>query len=252
MLHHSGLPIAVILGAGVGRRLAPLTDDRPKALVEVEGSTFLARALRAVEAAGFPRVVIVTGHRADMIDAVLAEGAWAMESRSVFNPSYATANNIVSFLTVEDQIRHGFCLLNSDIVFDASILQDVAAAGPGCWLAVDIDEPLGEEEMKVEVDEKGFVRRVSKGLAPEVSAGEYIGIARFDAAGAAAVVRHARQLVAAGQTDLYYEDAFDRAAAELDIAVVPVAGRAWTEVDDLTDYERAVDVARALDAPSSR
>jgi choline kinase len=251
-MHHSGLPIAVILGAGVGRRLAPLTDDRPKALVEVEGATFLARAMRAVEAAGFPRVVIVTGHRAEMIEAVVAQGAWTRDARCVYNPNYATANNIVSFLTVEDEIREGFCLLNSDIVFDASILQDVASAGPGCWLTVDGDEPLGAEEMKVQVDEDGFVRRVSKSLIPEVSAGEYIGIARFDAAGAAAVIRHARQLVAGGQTDLYYEDAFDRAASELAIGLVPVAGRAWTEVDDLTDYERAIDVARALDTSSSR
>ncbi|MDQ3492870.1 MAG: phosphocholine cytidylyltransferase family protein [Chloroflexota bacterium] len=251
-MDHSSLPIAVILAAGVGRRLAPFTDDRPKALVEVEGRTFLERALTAVEAAGFKRIAIVTGHCAEMIDAAVRDGGWQFDVRCVVNPSYATANNIVSFLTVEDEILDGFCLLNSDIVFDAAILRDVARAGAGCWLAVDTDEPLGDEEMKVQVDERGLVRRVSKRLAPEVSAGEYIGIARFDAAGAAAVVRHARHLVAHGQTDLYYEDAFDRAASELAIAMVPVRGRSWTEVDDLTDYQRAIHVARALDAPPGR
>jgi len=125
-------------------------------------------------------------------------------------------------------------------------------AGQGCWLAIDLDEPLGTEEMKVELDGQGLVRRISKGLPAATSAGEYIGIARFEAAGAAAVIHHARQLVADGQTHLYYEDAFDRAAAEVSIGTVSVKGRAWTEVDDLVDFERAVQVARALGARGGR
>ncbi len=250
-MERSSLPVAVILAAGVGRRLAPLTDDRPKALVEVEGITFLERALHAVATAGFDRVVIVAGHRAEMIESAVGDG-WPFDVRSVLNPRYATANNIVSFLAVEEDLRDGFCLLNSDIVFDASILRDVASADEGCWLAVDGDEPLGAEEMKVGVDGEGLVRRISKGLPVATSAGEYIGIARFDAAGAAAVIRHAHQLVADGQTDLYYEDAFDRAAAELSIGTISVQGRAWTEVDDLDDFKRAVQVARGLDAREGR
>lgn len=251
-MHQSSLPVAIILAAGVGRRLAPLTDDRPKALVEVGGRTFLERTLRAVEAAGSHRAVIVTGHRSEMIEAVVQDSGWAMDVRCVLNPAYATANNIVSFLAVEGEIRGGFFLLNSDIVFEASILRDVASAGAGCWLAVDFDEPLGAEEMKVQLDRAGLVRRISKALPPEASAGEYIGIARFDAAGASAVVMAARQLVNGGHTDLYYEDAFDRAAVRLAIGTVAVGRRAWTEVDDLVDYERAARVARALDATGGR
>ncbi|MBA3851481.1 MAG: phosphocholine cytidylyltransferase family protein [Chloroflexi bacterium] len=251
-MDESSLPVAIILAAGVGRRLAPLTDHCPKALVEVGGRTFLDRAMHAVAAAGFQHAVIVTGHRAEMIEAAVRDGDWAIDVRCVLNPSYATANNIVSFLAAEEAIGDGFCLLNSDIVFDASILRDVASAGAGCWLAVDVDEPLGAEEMKVQVDGDGLVRRISKALRLEASAGEYVGIARFDAAGAAVVVQQARRLVVGGHTDLYYEDAFDRAAGELAIRTVSVAGRAWTEVDDLVDFRRALQVARGLDASGGR
>lgn len=251
-MHDSRLPPVIILAAGVGRRLTPLTDDRPKALVQVGGRSFLERAMRAVEGARFERVIVVTGHRAEMVEAAVRDGGWKLDVRCLLNKSYATANNIVSFLAVEEEIRNGFCLLNSDIVFDPSIMLDVAAAGPGCWLTVDADEPLGDEEMKVQVDAGGFVRRISKDLPAATSAGEYIGIARFDAAGAAIAMRQAGQLVAAGHTNLYYEDAFDRTAAELSIGMVPVAGRSWTEVDDLADYGRAINVARALDGHVGR
>lgn len=253
MLYHPPLmretsrSVAVILAAGIGRRLAPLTDDRPKALVMVAGRTFLDRCLGAVAQAGFREVLIVTGHRAELIDAAVAEGDWPFRVHSVVNERYSVANNIVSFLTVADQLRGGFCLLNSDIVFDATILRDVARAPAGSWLAVDHDEPLGAEEMKVQMDGDGVIRRISKALPPEKSAGEYIGIARFDTSGAVAVIQAAETLVRSGHDHLYYEDAFDRAAPDLSIRAIPVAGRPWTEVDDLVDHDRALRVARVLD-----
>jgi L-glutamine-phosphate cytidylyltransferase len=153
------LPVAVVLAAGVGRRLAPLTDDRPKALVELGGRPLLGRALDALAATGFERVVVVTGHRADLVERFIAARANDGAVDPVFNDAYATANNVVSFLTAAPRLTAGFCLLNSDIVFDRSILADVAAAGDGCWLAVDDGETLGAEEMKVRLDRAGRIRR---------------------------------------------------------------------------------------------
>ena len=241
-------PVALILAAGQGLRLAPLTSDRPKALVEIRGRTLLERALEALHEAGFARAVVVTGYRADRIEELLASRDWGLSVETCFNPAYATANNIVSFLAAADLARGGFCLLNSDVVFDASIAGDLAGVDPGCWLVVDSDEPLGHEEMKVELDEHGALRRINKALAPDVCAGEYIGIARFDAPYAMTVVEAARELVEAGATHLYYEDAFGRAASRLTIRTLPTRGRAWTEIDDHTDHARAVEIAARLDA----
>jgi len=241
-------PVAVILAAGVGRRLAPLTDERPKALVQLAGITLLERCLRALAAAGFARAVVVTGHREALVREFVEAGTWGVEVACVFNERYETTNNIVSFLVAADEMAGGVCLLNSDTVFDPTILFDVAATGDGSWLVVDHDEPLGAEEMKVEVDGAGVVRRVSKLLDPARSAGEYIGIARFDAHGAAAVLGAARTLVNAGRTDVYYEDAIDHVLTELDVRTVATRLRPWTEIDDHRDYARAVEVARAIDA----
>ena len=241
-----GLPIAVILAAGAGRRLAPLTDDRPKPMVEIDGTPILGPMLEALRSAGFLDVAIITGHRAELIDAFLDAHQGDLRVRRVTNPDYAKTNTVGSFAVASEHLVDGFCLLNGDLVFDPSILVDVAAAGPGVHLVTDLDEPLGDEEMKVQLDADGFIQHVSKRLPTESGVGEFTGISRFDAAGAAFMIEAARRMVADGQGDKYYEDAFNLVAGSLRARVLPTAGRAWTEIDDLVDYERAVRVARSV------
>jgi L-glutamine-phosphate cytidylyltransferase len=244
-------PTAVILAAGLGRRLGEHTTALPKALIDLHGKTLLERSLTALAAAGFQRACIVTGHCAESIDEMIAARNFGLETVTRFNPDYATANNIVSFLTVADIVEQGCVLLNSDIVFDRSIAVDVASAGPGTWLVVDSDEPLGAEEMKVTLDGEGRVTRVNKVLDPAQSVGEYIGITRFDADGGRKCIDSARQLVAAGQRDLYYEHAIDAVAVELGARIIPTRRRLWTEIDDEADYQRGLREAGQLDAAAS-
>jgi choline kinase len=243
---------AIILAAGVGRRLAPLTARAPKALVLVGGSPLLGRQLRALKEAGFPRVVIVTGYRSELVEAFVNRREWGLAVTCKRNPRFRTTNNIVSLLTVREALEDGFCLLNSDIIFDHSILNDVARKDQGNWLVVDTDEPLGAEEMKVELDSHGVISRVSKGLSPAGSGGEYIGIAVFDPQGAATIIESARRLVAQHHTDLYYEDAIDAVTDQLLPRAIETRGRLWTEIDDVEDYARASVIAAKLDASPSR
>lgn len=238
--------MAVILAAGAGRRLAPLTDDRPKPMVEIDGEPILRRMLAALAAAGFSDVAIVTGHRADLIDAFVEAQAGPLVIRRLRNPEYATTNTVGSFAFAAEIMREGFCLLNGDLVFDPSILRDLAAAGPGAHLVIDLDEPLGAEEMKVRLDERGHIAQISKGLPSNLAVGEFTGISRFDAGAAAPMIEAAQRLVAEGRADAYYEDAFNLVAGSLRARMLPTGGRAWTEIDDLADYERAVGVVRAV------
>ena len=238
---------AVILAAGLGRRIAGRANGRPKSLLELDGRSLLDRELHALAAAGFEDVVVVTGHAAPAMRDAIAGTQAGVSVRECWNADYASANNIVSVLRVRDLVSEGFCLLNSDITFDPSILLDIAALDGGNALVIDGDEPLGEEEMKVALDGRRVLTRISKRLNPAESAGEYIGICRFDAAGAAALMDAAAALVDAGHTDRYYEDAMDRAAATLLMHPVWTRGRAWTEIDDEADFARALHVARRLD-----
>lgn len=240
-----GVP-AVILAAGVGRRLLAAAG-RPKALLELNGRTLLERALDALAQADFRRVVLVTGHHPEAIREYLRSRPTPMEIVERWNPEFATSNNIVSLLAAEDMLSRGFCLLNSDIIFPPSIVSDTASRATGNWMVVDGDEPLGSEEMKVMLDRAGHISRVNKNLDSAASVGEYIGILRLDAAGAETVFSTARRLVAEGGAGLYYEDAIDQCAADLEAQPIWTAGRAWTEIDDEADHQRARRIALVLD-----
>jgi L-glutamine-phosphate cytidylyltransferase len=243
---------AVILAAGLGKRISTLTNGGPKALLELGGRSLLARSVDALHRAGFHDVIVVTGHAAERIRPLIASPPLGTTMTERWNPEYATANNVVSFLAAGDDLADGFCLLNCDITFDPSILVDLVDRESGNWMVIDGDEPLGPEEMKVALDDNGVVARVSKSLEPAAAIGEYIGILRFDAAGATTLRAAARRLVSAGASHLYYEDAIDSAAADLAVRPVWTRNRAWTEIDDEVDYERALRVAAVLDAQTWR
>ena len=242
------VPGAVILAAGLGSRLGALAAHGPKAMIRIGGMSVLERAIRSLEAARVPKITIVTGHRHAVIDAFVARGTFAAEVRTVHNPAYATANNIVSFMVAARELRDGGILLNSDVIFDPSILRDVLCAGAGTWLVVDDTHPLDEEDMKVELNDRGRIVRISKRLDRDSAHGEYIGLALLDAAGARAALAAAQALVDDDGSALYYEDAFDQCAARVNFRPLSTRGAAWTEIDDAADYERAVKIAAGLAA----
>lgn len=235
----------------MGRRLGELTADRPKALIEIGGITLIERQLRALEAVGCRDAFVVSGHCADRLRLALSSRDGRIRIQEIYNPDYAAANNVVSLLAAREVVADGFCLLNSDIVFHGAILASLWTKRSGSWIVVDTDEPLSSEEMKVQLDDRGLVRRINKQLDAGASVGEYIGLARFDSAGARALIAAAERLVAAGESDCYYEDAIDREAATMEVRVVPTQLRAWTEIDDNVDLERAGRVALIVSATSS-
>lgn len=226
----------------------PLTADRPKALVEVGGQALLERLLNELGAAGVRDIRVVTGHFAERVAKHPSLNRPGQSVQVVHNQAFSRANNIVSFLVGTSGLDSGCILLNSDIIVDGSVIGELART-TGNVLAVDRDEPLGAEEMKVQLDTNGHLTRISKELIPGQSAGEFIGALRLDVRGLAEVRRAAERLVGSGGTNLYYEHAIDNCAPDLRAEILPMAGRAWTEIDDHVDLARAELVARGLDGP---
>jgi choline kinase len=234
---------AVILAAGVGSRLAPLTDDRPKPLVPVAGKPLLLRTLDRLAAVGIDGrdAIVVAGYREDVLRGALA--AAGRSATVVSNPRHADWNNFWSLYAAREAVAgDSFLMIDGDVLFDAAVLPRMLAAPGPAAMSIDVRPDLDAETMKVVADGAGGrIRAISKKLDPRTALGEYVGLTRIDAPFAAAVFTELRALADEGLTDCYYEDAYQRLAqrGEGPFIAVDVADCTTIEIDDLADLRRA-------------
>ena len=116
---------ALLLAAGTGSRLRPLTLDAPKCLTEVGGTPILGRLVDNLRSQGISRLVVVTGYLDHCIREFLQEYSPDMHVEYIFNPAYQTTNNIYSLWLARQAIQEHFVLIESDLVFHASMLNDM-------------------------------------------------------------------------------------------------------------------------------
>ena len=239
--------IGLVLAAGAGRRLQPLTDDLPKTLLAVDGErTILDIALANLKRAGLDQVAVVTGFAAHRIDERKQEleEAHGVTLELVFNEKAEEWNNAYSLWVAREHLREGAILVNGDTVHPASVEQTVLdARGPGIVLAADTEKALGEEEMKLHVTEDGFMDRINKKLDPATARGEYIGVTLIEA-DAAEPLADALRATWERDPGLYYEDGYQEFADRGGrIGIAPIGRVDWVEVDDHQDLTRAREVA---------
>jgi len=230
---------AVILVAGIGSRLRPITDDRPKALVEIGDETILGRAVRLLASYGVRRIVLATGYREDAVREALRNAPVDVEYCK--NPDFDSTQNSVSLALCRAAIgSDAFFKLDGDVVFQRQVLERLDATDTELSVAVDAGRMLDAEAMKVSVS-GSRISTFGKGISLAESAGESIGIERLAAPAARKIFAALQQPIDGGETGLYYEDVYARliAAGQLQAEAVAVADLAWTEVDDFSDLERA-------------
>jgi choline kinase len=237
---------AVILVAGVGSRLRPITDTRPKALAPVGDETILGRAVRLLLDFGISRLILATGYREDAVRAALA--GLACEVVLCPNPRFDTTQNSVSLALCRDAVGgRSFFKLDGDVVFEPEVLTRIAAPHAELSTGVDSSRKLDAEAMKVVVDGQK-IRAFGKHVPLTHSHGESIGIERVSSSASARLFDELDERVARGITNLYYEDVYSQMIERgtLDAEVADVSGLRWTEVDTFEDLE----AARRLFGPS--
>ena len=214
----------------MAKRLRPLTDEKPKCLLEVGGKTLLQRTVDAMISAGVTEFVVVTGYRAEMIREFLTVNYQLSIINYIDNVDFEHNNNIFS-LWLAMQKLHGqeVLLMDSDILCDPEAVRRVARkTNPA--LAMQQHE-LGEEEMKIVVDEAGRITEISKTCSPADAIGESVGIEKMTPAYTEAIYQELRKMILdEGQIDIFYERAFER--------LIP-QGHTFEVVDttDLFSYE---------------
>ena len=229
---------AIILSAGKGSRLLPLTADRPKCLIDLSGRSLLEWQLDTLEGAGVREVVVVTGFRDDLVDAVAARRTGV---RSLFNPFYHVADNLGSVWMARSELAGETLLLNGDTLVSQRLLARVLEAGAGpIAVAVDEKESYDADDMKVLRDGDRLLR-IGKALEPGQYNAESIGLLAFRGAGAATFAAQVDKMMRwPDGTRRWYLRAIDQLAQDgAEIRAVPITGEEWQEVDFPEDVEKA-------------
>ena len=214
----------------MAKRLRPLTDEKPKCLLEVGGKTLLQRTVDAMISAGIKEFVVVTGYRENMIREFLTARYPQYTINFIDNPDYEHNNNIFSLWLAMEKL-HGteVLLMDSDILCDPEAVRRVARKTVPA-LAMQQHE-LGEEEMKIVVDAEGRITEISKTCSPKDAIGESVGIEKMTEEYTEAIYQELRKMILdEGLIDIFYERAFER--------LIP-QGHTFEVVDttDLFSYE---------------
>jgi len=232
----------------MGTRLAPLTDNLPKCLVPVDGVPLVDRMIDHLAAAGIDEVIVVTGFLTDVLEAHLraSDRPLAKAAKVVFNDRYHDWGNFYSLLVARDAIAgDSFIKLDADVLLDAGILPALLAADGPAVLTIDKRDDLGEEEMKARVNDAGRIVELNKGMDPTTAIGESIGVERIDAEIASDVFDALQEMIEAGETDDYYERAYQRMMDRgVDFGHADITAANWYEIDNHEDLERAHEIAR--------
>lgn len=232
---------AIILAAGIASRLRPLTDNTPKCLLKIGERSLLQRTFDALIGNGIEEFIVVTGYLHEQIENFLNENYAGVDIKFIHNDVYDSTNNIYSlWLTRKEADGEDVLLLDSDILFSPEIVARLLASPHKDILALN-NHPLGEEEIKVIVDERGLVKEISKVCSIPDAIGESIGIERMSSQYTTALFKELQVMIEEEKADnVFYEKAFERLIPLGNtFAVMDVTDLFSVELDTVEDFLQA-------------
>jgi len=232
---------AIILSAGRGGRLLPLTERLPKCLLDLGGRSLLAWQLKALAEAGLREAVVVTGFGSEHVDLEINRNAPpGMRVRALYNPFFQVADNLASCWIARTELCGPCLILNGDTLFEPEIARRLLAASPApITVTIDRKAAYDEDDMKV-VANGNRLTAIGKKLTTGDVNGESIGFLRFDVAGSEQFVAEVERSmrVPAGLRRWYLSAINDLAGAGVDVRVASIEGLQWGEIDYPADLAR--------------
>ncbi|NQY80112.1 MAG: phosphocholine cytidylyltransferase family protein [Candidatus Caenarcaniphilales bacterium] len=254
---------AIILAAGMSSRISSLTKGLPKTCLKINKiDSLLSRMLKQLAKAGFNEAKVVIGHAAeDMKNQLkdLQKNFSDLKINYIYNEDFNSKDNIYSVYLVKDYLADNTFIFNSDIVFEDRILDfavNSAKNSDSSFLVIDDHKKLIDEDMKVTLNQSGFINRVSKSLENDTANGEYIGIMRIASKDKDTYAAKLSELIEANDVKRHYEYALDQVISSLrsplKLKLVSTQGLEWTEIDTEEDLDYAKSLECINDKTSLR
>jgi len=238
------MSLAVILAAGQGIRLRPLTDSVPKALIRIDDRPLIRYSLANLSRQGIHEALVVVGYKGELIREELGEACEGISITYVDNPNYSTSGSMCSLRAAEPHIRGGILLLESDLFYEQRAIE-IAEESPYADLILVAKVRGSGDEVYIDADKRGRLIGLGKELARRKGAvGELVGISKLS-------YRFLKRMSTQSQIDISidpkisYEEVIATTARHYSHSVycVFVKGLRWTEVDTAHDLDVAVRLA---------
>ena len=232
---------ALLLAAGTGSRLSPLTDMIPKCLVQINGISILGRLVDSLKSYGFKRLVVVVGHQEECIRDFLNTRAGGMEITYILNPLYKTTNNIYSLWLARNIIDEPFLLLESDIVFRKSLLKNMLR--PDRIAIAKLQPWMSGTTVTMDRHQEINAFCISGSDCVSLNAGQHktVNIYSLSIISWKLIKERLEQHISNNKVDGYYETVFSDLVAEgsLHFTSVLFGINQWYEIDTLDDLHNA-------------
>lgn len=233
---------AVILSAGVGSRIRPLTDNCPKTLLTVGGIRIIERMLKNIQACGIDEIVIVIGYLHGQIEIFVRDTFPELNVQFIINNRFAETNTGYSLMLAADFVAGSdFVKFDGDVVFEENVLRRLLASEDDNCLCIDRNIQLDSEEVKVMLVDDTRIVRASKEVPPVDAIGESIGIEKISGNTADLLFAELRMMMqSADNFKEYCEAAYERLIAKnVVFNAVDITEFKWTEIDTLQDFDAA-------------
>ena len=244
---------ALILSAGQGKRLLPLTAECPKCILPIQGRTMIEWQIDELAKCGIDRVTVVLGYRADKVEKILSRRDGPPRIQTIYNAAYAVTDNLVSCWVARNEMCEDFVLLNGDTLFEAPVLKQLLeiTAYP-VTVTVSHKAEYDDDDMKVELDGCRLIK-IGKDLKPDRVNAESIGMIAFRDEGPMmfrTAIEDAMRNPSADRK--WYLSVIDKMAQTIPVWTCSTRGLKWCEVDyhdDLKQAEKVVAVCCGNEDP---
>ena len=236
---------AVILAAGKGNRLRPLTDTSHKCLIEIGGRSVAHRYLDDLERLGVRKATVVLGHLAETVQAHFEEWEGPVEVSFLTNEEYERGS-ILSVAVASRAFDGDVVMMDCDVIYHPDLMDRLLGSEQGSCYLMDTDYEPTDESCLVIALEGRVVANDRKVTVPHDELGEGLGLLKLSAAASARLAERLAGFVERDEVDVEYELALEVLLKEHVVGYERVDGLPWTEID----FDEDIDVARDITLPA--
>jgi 2-aminoethylphosphonate-pyruvate transaminase len=235
---------AVILAAGSGTRLRPLTENLPKGLIQVGEKTLLEYSLDGLKQKGIDEVIIVAGFKSELLQKKFSNNYNGLRITYIFNHEYARTGSMYSLSKAKDSIKDkDILLLESDLLFDSKAVR-IALNSQFKDLILVADISNSGDEVYICVDNNHRLTALGKNISEDMkknAVGELMGISRFSKEFLEELFKRAEEEYCKSVYTSHYEECvFAVNQSGCPVYAELCKGLAWIEIDRQEDLEKAV------------